>query len=97
MARATAGTEAADWWAAARWLEEVEQDVQRAAAEARTATALAVTGRLREALDHADRACDLEAKYHRPLTWQALRDALQAALTPTRANGRAHRPPSEGC
>src|SRR5436305_13011804 len=64
MARATSGAEAADWQAAARWLAEVERDVQSAAAEARVAADLAATGRLREALDHAGRACDLEAKYH---------------------------------
>jgi hypothetical protein len=60
-------------------LEKVEHDVQRAAAEARTAATLAATGRLREALEHAGRACDLEARYHRQLTWQALRDALEAS------------------
>src|SRR4051794_4326523 len=69
MAGATSGAEAAAWRAAASWLAEIEQDARNAAAEARTAAALAAAGQLRDALEHADRACALEAKYHRPLTW----------------------------
>jgi hypothetical protein len=80
MARATAGSEAADWRAAVHWLSQVEQEAKEAAEEARTAVALATSGQLKEAHDHARRACAIESKYHRHLVWQALLDATETAL-----------------
>lgn len=85
MARATAGSEAVDWRAAAAWLEQLEDDAHQAESEAHTAACLARGGRLPESLVWARRACALEARYRQPLTWQPLRDAIEAALS----NGRA--------
>lgn len=79
MARATAGSEAADWRAAVRWLTEVEGDARAAEQEARTAAALADSGELDEAIVCARRACTLESKYHGCLVWQPLYDTLEAA------------------
>ena len=81
MARATAGSEAADWRDAVIWLRRVEQDAHQAESEAQTAVRLARNGKLRDALQCADRACAIEARYRRSLTWRPLRDAIEAALS----------------
>ena len=81
MAGATAGSEAADWRNAVTWLTRVEQDARQAESEAQTAVSLARKGKLREALQRADLACAMEARYHRSLAWRPLRDAIEAALS----------------
>jgi len=81
MAQATAGSEAADWRDAVTWLKRVEQDASQAESEAQTATRLARSGKLRDALQCADRACAIEARYRKPFTWRPLRDAIEAALS----------------
>ena len=81
MARATAGSEAANWRDAVAWLMQVEQDARQAESEAQTAASLAQNGKLRDALHCADRACAMEARYRRSLVWRPLRDAIEAALS----------------
>jgi hypothetical protein len=81
MERATAGGEAADWHDAIIWLRRVEQDARQAESEAQTAARFARSGRLPEALQCARRACAIEARYGKSLTWQPLRDAIEAALS----------------
>ena len=80
MATATAGSEASDWRNAVTWLKCVEQDARQAESEAQTAVHLARSGKLRDALQCADRACAIEAHYRTPHTWRPLRDAIEAAL-----------------
>lgn len=77
LARATAGREAQDWRAAARWLAEVEEQAAEADREAWSAVLLAFDGRSGEALEHARRACAIEARYHAAPVWQRLCDALE--------------------
>jgi hypothetical protein len=81
MAQATAGGEAADWRDAVTWLKRVEQDASQAESEAQSAARLARSGKLRDALQCADRACAIEARYRKPLTWRPLRDAMEVALS----------------
>jgi hypothetical protein len=76
LAVATAGSESRDWYSAVLWLREVEQVTWEADQEARKATELARLGQLEEALHHAERACELERRYHTRLIWQPLRDAI---------------------
>ena len=76
MASATAGAEAADWRAAARWLAEVEADAQRAQEAATRAARLAAEGRLAEAAEQARAACDLEGRYRPAAVWRPLHDAI---------------------
>jgi CheY-like chemotaxis protein len=80
LAQATAGREAADWMAAARWLEQVEADARHAAELAETAADLALFGQLEQALGSAGAACAIEAQYrqHEPV-WQPLCDVIAAA------------------
>jgi hypothetical protein len=80
MARATSGSEAADWRAAVAWLAEVQQDARQAESEARTALQLVQCGRLDEALQHAVEACTIESRHHKSLIWKTLRTAIEAAL-----------------
>src|SRR5262245_39103043 len=63
MARSTAGREAADWRGAARWLEQVEGAAREAREEAELAADLAIFGQFEQSLEHARRACALEAEY----------------------------------
>ncbi len=81
MAQATAGNEAADWRNAVTWLKRVEQDASQAESEAQTAARLARSGKLRDALQCADRACAIEARYRKPFTWRPLREAIVAVLS----------------
>jgi hypothetical protein len=81
MARATAGSEAADWRAAASWLQQLEDDAHKAESEAQTAVRLAREGRLPESLEWAKRASATEAHYRQPLTWQPLCDAIEAVIS----------------
>jgi hypothetical protein len=82
----TAGVEAEDWRAAARWLWLVERHAARAEEHALYALQAAGSGDLRKALDHANRAWALEFATGRPLrrggpgAWGWLRRAVAAAL-----------------
>jgi hypothetical protein len=90
MARATSGSEADDWHAAADWLAKVENDAQTAEREAAIAAELACLGDFTAARDHADRACALEKKYRQTAVWQGLYDILQVKvdrLGRARSNG----------
>lgn len=80
MARATAGAEAADWRAAARWLAEVEADARQAEEAARRAAQLAAAGRFAEAAELARAACDLEGRYRPAVVWRALHDTITGLL-----------------
>jgi len=80
MAGATAGNEAENWRAAVAWLSRVEREAQEAEAQARRAVLLALSDKLQEALDHARRACAIEAKYHTELVWWPLQDVLEASV-----------------
>jgi hypothetical protein len=79
MASATAGAEAAEWRAAARWLAEVEADARQAEAAATRAVRLAAEGRLTEAAAEARAACDLEGRYRPAVVWRALHQAIVGA------------------
>jgi hypothetical protein len=79
LARATSGSERADWRAAVAWLARIEQHTKEAEEEARQAVTLAKAGKLPEALACAQRACAVEAKYHNQLVWQPLREVIVAA------------------
>ncbi|TVS12681.1 MAG: hypothetical protein EA424_22320 [Planctomycetaceae bacterium] len=80
LARATAGRESADWRAAAQWLREIEDAAQQAELEAHMAVHLATSGRLSDALRHAQRAVELSAAYPRGRTWEPLRTAIARSL-----------------
>lgn len=80
IARATLGTEASDWRAAAKWLARVECQAKRAEAKAAQAAEVAEIGKLPEALRLAEEACGVERRYHVELVWQPLRDAIATAL-----------------
>jgi hypothetical protein len=86
VSRATAGSEAEDWRAAVAWLTHIEQEAREAREEASRAVDLTKSGKLQEALAHAQRACTIEARHHSRLVWQPLREAIDAALTA--ASGR---------
>lgn len=79
LARATSGREREDWQAAVTWLSQVEQDAWAAERLARKALDLARDGDLKEALSCAERACTIEANYHRRLVWRPLREAIEKA------------------
>jgi hypothetical protein len=87
LARATAGSEQTSWKAAVGWLQEIEQQARLAEEAAQQAVAQANAGDLRTALAWAQRACAIEAKYHEPLIWRPLRDAIATALPPSRDPG----------
>jgi hypothetical protein len=78
MARATAGTEAADWREAVQWLRLVEADAEAA----EEAAARALTAARREDLSaarwSARAACELEARYHPRPVWTSLQEVLEA-------------------
>jgi hypothetical protein len=76
LARATAGAEAADWHAAARWLAEVEADARRAEEAASLAARLAGEGHVAEAVKLIRAACDLEGRYRPAVVWRPLHDAI---------------------
>lgn len=79
MARATAGTEAADWREAVRWLRLVEADAESSEEAARRAVAAAARGDVTAAAREARTASDLEARYHPQLVWADLCEAIEAA------------------
>ena len=80
MARATSGSEAADWRAAVKWLTQLESDARAAEVEGRSAADLALAGKLHEGLEHAGLACAIERHYHSRPIWQSLWDAIRSAL-----------------
>jgi hypothetical protein len=81
MARATAGAEADDWWGAARWLAAVEADARQAEEAARRAAHLAGAGRLAEATEQAQTACELEGRYRAVVVWRPLHDAIREVVS----------------
>lgn len=83
LARATSGKERMDWHAAVTWLEAVEEDAHHADAEARRAVDLAHSGLLGEASQHAQAACELEAKYHDRLLWRPFQQLIELACIGT--------------
>jgi hypothetical protein len=80
LGKATSGSEADDWRAAAEWLAQVERDAKLAEAKAAKAAELAEAGRLTEAVWLAEEACVIEGRYHASLVWQPLREAIATAL-----------------
>jgi hypothetical protein len=80
MARATAGTESAEWRAAAQWLAEVETAAREAEQEATRAARLAAEGQLIEAAERARSALDLEARFRPPEVWRPLHEAISRVL-----------------
>lgn len=86
MARATAGKEEDAWWEASRWLARVEQEALEAEREAHQAVKASQASQWVTALTHARNACDIEARYHTSLIWQALRDVIERALKKSAAN-----------
>jgi hypothetical protein len=83
MARATSGTEAADWREAVLWLRLVEADADAAEAAARRAVGYVARGDLSAALGHAKTAEELEARYHATPVWRGLVAVLETALAHT--------------
>lgn len=81
LARATSGREGDDCWDAALWLSRVEEEAREAENNAALALSLVGSGNLVAARECARRACAIEARYHRELVWQALYQAIEAAIT----------------
>ena len=65
LGRATAGWESFQWREAARFLGQVEADAKAARRAAELARDHAIAGQFPIALGHAERACELERRYHR--------------------------------
>lgn len=84
MARATAGSEAADWREAVHWLRTIEADAEAAEEAARWAVEAAARGELATACRDAQAACELEARYHSRPVWRDLRERLDEALADAR-------------
>lgn len=80
MAGATRGSEAADWKAAAIWLTQVELDAESAESHAELAVEMALFGQEERALEQAEKACELEARYPSPGVWRPLLRALAAEV-----------------
>jgi hypothetical protein len=78
MARATSGQEKTDWLAAVHWLAEIERHADEAAREAALALKQIKAGDLQEALHHAQRACDIEERYHPIPVWTTFKDAIES-------------------
>ncbi len=87
LARATSGQEQAEWLAATAWLTVIENEAREAEKEAVLAMSRVRFGQLAEALEAMEHACDLEAKYHKNLVWEPLRQAIAAAEKETAAFG----------
>jgi hypothetical protein len=87
MAQQVQGTEAEDdWRKAAAWLVQVERYARQAEQCAAAAVRAAQAGNWEEAVHHAERAWALEfatgrpLRHRHPLSWQKLRQAVEAAL-----------------
>jgi hypothetical protein len=81
LARATSGQEAVDWHGAAEWLAKIEADAEAASQAAWLAQREAAAGHLGEALRHAQRACDLERRYHSEAVWHSLSEAIRDRMS----------------
>lgn len=77
VARATSGQESVHWSEAAKWLTQVESDAEAAWRAAASAAQHAVAGQFKEALADAEFACELEQRYRRPATWEALESTIR--------------------
>jgi hypothetical protein len=84
LSEATAGSEGADWRAAAQWLENVERDAKQVEAKTARAAELAEAGQLNEALTLVEEACAMEGRYHTDLVWQPLRQTIATVLAEQR-------------
>lgn len=62
------------------YLDKVKDDAAEAQSEADSAIEAAREGNLGLALDHAQRACNIEANYGDCPTWRAFRDAIEEAM-----------------
>ena len=80
MGRATSGSESSQWREAAVFLAHVERDAEAARDAALQAREEAAAGRLREALEHAGRACEIERRYHKLPSWEPLETELRRRL-----------------
>lgn len=81
LANATSGQESTQWHEAAEWLTTVETDAESARQAAEAAHNSAGAGKFREALTHAQRACDIEQPHHRTaIVWEPLRNVIRLKL-----------------
>jgi hypothetical protein len=80
LSRATSGRESIQWREAARFLCQMEADVKAARRAAELARDHALAGQLRQALAHAERACQIERQYHAAPIWEALAKALRGMI-----------------
>lgn len=80
LARATAGTERANWRLAANWLRQVEETAREARKEAEQAVELTESGQFESALVHARRAVALEATCRPPVVWRLFADSVESAI-----------------
>jgi hypothetical protein len=84
LGRATSGWESIQWREAARFLAQIESDAKAARRAAALARDHAIAGQLHHALAHAQRACELERRYHARPGWEP----LEAAIRQRMVNGR---------
>ena len=77
LGRATCGLESIQWREAARFLAQIEADARAARRAAELARDHAIAGQLHDALSHAQRACDLERRYHAVVGWEPLEAAIR--------------------
>ena len=77
LVRATGGWESSQWREAARFLAQVESDAKAARRAAAIARDHALAGQLHDALAHAQRACELERRYHAYSGWEPLEAAIR--------------------
>ncbi len=80
MAEATSGKESEAWYAAALYLAQLELDARTAEQLALEAVTLTEHGQWSSALERAESAVQLEAKYRPSETWRLMRDEIAAEL-----------------
>ncbi len=80
MAEATSGKESEAWHAASRFLAQLETDAAAAEQLALEAIDLVEHGQWAAALELANSAVQLEAKYRPSQIWQLMRDEIASEL-----------------
>lgn len=79
-ADASTGVDSERWERAARWLAHVEETAHLTEEEGRIAYGLAIAGHPGAALPHANRACELESRFHSDLIWAPFLRAVEALV-----------------
>lgn len=80
MVRATGRRESLEWREAAAFLAQIEADAKAARRAAALARDHAAAGQFHAALAHAERACEIERRYHAQPGWGPLVTAIRHQL-----------------